>query len=180
MRRFDMRHDGLYVYEPPDHRQSTDGEWFKISDPFRTPALVSDPGTERSYALWLEFEDEQSRPKQTLISASMLHGSSRDVCSRLGDLGLHISRDYQDDLVRYLERSMRDAPSADLATKPGWTGPNRYALPQNTYGTESTGRKVYYGGDTRDHKYNARGTLQEWQESVARPCSGNSLLILTV
>jgi uncharacterized protein (DUF927 family) len=175
-----MRADGLYVDEETYEEGRKVMIPVRISDPFEAAARVSDPRTGAAYGLWVTFRDEQQRDKQTVIPAASLHGPTRDICARLADLGLHIQREYGERVMEYLQDQMRRAPSADLASTPGWLTPAVYALPDATYGEQENGRAAYYGGDTREHNYRTRGTLAEWQERVARPCVGNSRLILAV
>ena len=177
----EMRDDGLYVEkeyrDDQGHRQV---RMARISGRFETPACVSDPKTAGAYGLWVTFTDEQQRTKEQLIPASTLHGSPKDVCAALGEQGLYIDRNYQNDLVDYLLSQMQHVPSADLATTPGWVTPAVYALPDKIFGKQDNGRQVYFGGDRQGHKYHCRGSLREWQTEVAAPCEGNSRAIAVI
>jgi len=90
----DMRPDGMYLFIKPTYGEG-DGHWVRISSSYSAPARVSDPRTGGAYGLLVKFFDEQGRLKETIVPATAFHGSARDVCSLLADLGMYIDRDKQ-------------------------------------------------------------------------------------
>jgi len=110
----------------------------------------------------------------------------REVMGRLYGLGLHIDLRHGEVFIRYLQREMKTAPLADLASSSGWVRDSVFALPNGNVFGDWKGEggpgperelPVYYHGQTAGHNYATAGTFAAYKET-AHLAQGNSRLIL--
>jgi hypothetical protein len=78
---------------------------------------------------------------------------------------------------------MKEIVMKILAKKTGFytspDGSNLFALPAQIIGN-SSGEEVYFQTDSNSSSIRQMGTLSDWQEYVAKPVSGNPILIFSL
>jgi uncharacterized protein (DUF927 family) len=128
----------------------------------------------------LHWRDPDGRPHVRHVPNAALHGEPAALCASLEDEGLHIARARQRDCVGYLSA----APvrrRVRLVSRTVWheiEGHRVFVLPGETIGPAGGERVIL---DAAAHgPYEARGTVTDWREGVARLASGHVLPVLAI
>jgi putative DNA primase/helicase len=128
----------------------------------------------------LRWRDEDGRQHVQHIADATLHGEPSALCGQLADVGLRIARTRQRDFAGYLSAA-RVKRRVRLVTRTGWheiEGRLVFVLPGQTIGP-ACGERVLL--DAAAHgPYEARGTIEDWRDSVARLASGHLLAVLAI
>ena len=124
----------------------------------------------------LVFTDAEGRPKELALTAEDLQGDGVVYRKRMAYMGLDIetSRTAREKLPQYI-RSRCIAAYARAVDRAGWHG-RVFVLPGKVIG-EVDERYIIQSEAAHEHPFSERGTLQNWQQAVARPAVGNSRLI---
>jgi uncharacterized protein (DUF927 family) len=111
---------------------------------------------------------------------AMLAGDGADYRSRLLDGGLFIApgRKARDLLTMFLASAQTPA-RAHAVARVGWHG-RTFILPDGAYGGTGGERILLQTSAAAEHAFRVGGTLDSWQESVARYAAGNSRLALAL
>lgn len=128
----------------------------------------------------LRFKDPDGRTHQWIMPDSMLASERGEWRSHLLRLGLKISP--AKDVTVHLRNFLFIAESPSRATKVdqiGWHG-DVFATPAWTIPESAPERIILDDGGSGQHHYAERGSVQEWRDSVASQCAGNSLLMFAV
>ncbi|MEG3089520.1 DUF927 domain-containing protein [Sphingomonas sp. PB4P5] len=167
---FENREDGLYHVESDTRSQ-------RICGRLKVLAKTRD-GAGGSWGLLLEWRDDDGKLHRWAMPKATLAGDGSMVREELLSRGLFVSADSKAK-ARLLEfLTTVDTPSrAQAVTKVGWAG-SAFALPHMTIGDTATDRVIFQNPDAGLHQYGQRGTLEEWQQNVARLAVGNSRLVL--
>ena len=127
----------------------------------------------------VRFADPDGVTHRVLIPWAQLSGSGDEVRGMLLKEGLQINTHLRGRqlFIEYLQRAQ---PSSRVRTVEniGWHG-DVFVLPDRAFG-EADEEMVLQGTMAGDRRFSPAGTLEEWQEHVARPCQGNSRLILAL
>lgn len=119
-----------------------------------------------------------------LTAADIAEGARSGVFQTLASLGATIknSKALRDRLLEYLDEAKPES-RVICAERIGWDEVTAaFVLPDASYGGDAASPVVYAprSGDTGNHPYQVKGTLEDWIENVAEPCRGNSRLIFSL
>jgi putative DNA primase/helicase len=129
------------------------------------------------WAQLLEFSDRDGKPHSQLLPMSMLL-EPKEYLRLLYDSGLKITTNTQARglLGSYIQMAN---PEKRLRTvnKIGWHN-EVYVMPDETFG-EQKDEKFFLDFDS-SHLLKKSGTLEQWQQNIARLCAGNSRLVFAI
>lgn len=132
-----------------------------------------------NWGLMVEFDDPDGVRKRLNIPASAMAGEfGKEVVGPLVSMGLRLAqgrraRNCKDNLQSYLQAY--DSPErARLVNRLGWHG-DAYLLPDEQLGSQAEHLHFYEAGAALPPIEQA-GTLEQWQDGVARYCVGNNRL----
>ena len=125
------------------------------------------------------FHDPDGHEHRINVQMRLLCGSGDAVIAELMDRGVQVSQAQgAKRLIVDYQQHERPARRARTVNKTGWYG-EQFVLPEQVIG--SGAEILLYQLDSQSsHAYHCQGTLLEWQQQVARPCVGNSRLVLAV
>jgi putative DNA primase/helicase len=155
-------------------------EWIRISDPLHVVALTpSESGGD--WGRLLRWRDPLGIEHEWAMPMSLLSGDGKEYRQRLLEFGLGIeaSGESRAALTRYIS-ACRPVTRAMAVTRLGWhDGPLRFILPDCTYGDKGE-MTIFQPTEPVEHAFYTAGTLAEWQDGIAKCCSGNSRLTFGV
>lgn len=164
------------------HQQKMPGKdgkipMLRICSELRVTALVRDRASE-NWGRVLEFKDADTVPHQWALPMDMLAGDGTDMRKELSQLGLEIAPGYaaRNLLTEYIT-GCKPKARARCVQKTGWYD-EVFVFPDRTIGTSRD--RVLFQSEKAARHYAQVGTLQQWQDNVARLCSGNSRLVLGI
>lgn len=149
-----------------------------VCSPLAVTALTRD-NEAGVWGMLLEFRDPHGVVVKWAMPNRMLAGDGTDFRAALLDRGLRIATDTRGRalLARYVQSRQPDR-IVRCTERVGWHGPS-YVFPNETMGPvdesivyQAEGRAITAIGE--------RGSLADWQESIARLCVGNSRLAFAV
>jgi uncharacterized protein (DUF927 family) len=129
----------------------------------------------------LEWQDGDGRTHSWAMPASLLSGDGNEVRARLLSEGLLISsqRKAQALLSEYLQ-TYETYQKITCVPRIGWHN-GAYIFPNETITKDETQETIVFQSDSfAGEKLTTAGTLEEWQEKVARLCAGNTRLTFGV
>ena len=127
----------------------------------------------------LEWQDDDGVTHQWAMPLALLQGDSSDVRRELARLGLSISpnRTTRDLLASYLQVFPVDA-RARCVDKLGWHG-DVFITASQCIGN-STEKIVFQNTNVIEPAVSAKGSVEEWRDSIGRLASGNSRLVFSI
>jgi len=150
-----------------------------ISSPIHAEALTGDENDDAA-GLLLRFRNQFGRWREWSMPLHMLGGDGSELHRELLSMGARINPKHQRRLREWL---MQQYPHRWItaATRTGWhdleaTG-RVFVMPGRTIGSDDV---RFQSEHPRYDDFRQGGTLEEWREAVARPCSGNPVLLLAV
>lgn len=169
---FEYGADGLYYVESDNRRQFICG---RIKLLAKTRDFRSG-----SWGLWLEWRDYDGAVHRWAMPQRMLSGDGNAIREELNEHGLTVSTEAKarSRLLQFLSSVNTDA-RARAVTQVGWSG-EAFALPERTFGDTATERVIFQNPDVGKSHYDTAGTLEQWQEHVAKPAIGNSKLVFNI
>lgn len=161
---------------PPHFQMRPDGLWFVpggdkseiwLSDPFVIEAEARDP-VGSAWSLILSWRDRDNRSHRAVIRRADLAGDATDVRQVLADRGLTLAggRSCKEKFLQALV-GVFCATRVTLSDTTGWRE-GSFVLPHRTVGPAGCEPVLFQGRGTGT-SFRERGTLEEWQEQVARP-----------
>jgi len=125
------------------------------------------------------FLDPDGHEHRFNVQMQLLSGNGDTVISELMDRGVVVSQEAgaKKLIIAYLLNTQPEK-RARTVNKTGWYD-GQFVLPEKVIGI-GIEMLLYQRDSQASHAYHCQGTLQEWQLQVARPCTGNSRLILAV
>ncbi len=137
--------------------------------------LIDDAG---EYYRCFEVGTRVDRFKEVTIPCKAWSGRRDDFLDILTKEGLfHASFQSARSNLRAWVNSGKP-PSAVLATRTGWVDHTAFALPENVICADGCPQVVER--IPANDGFGSRGALEDWQQSVAQYCAGNSRLIITL
>jgi uncharacterized protein (DUF927 family) len=150
-----------------------------LAGPFDVIAETRDrDGT--SWGVLLRWNDHDGREHQFAIHRAMLAGDGAEARRALLDGGLYVApgRNARDRLTAFLAL-VRASGRFTATSRIGWHGA-AFVLPDVTIAGNAEEHHLLEGGGASDHVLHQKGSLKDWQESIARYAVGNSRLQLAV
>lgn len=129
----------------------------------------------------LEFKDKDGKTQQYTMKMQDLRRDGEEVVDALLSRGLSIApgKKARLRLIDYIQNSEpENGAKARSTEKTGWHD-DRFVLPTEVIG-DGDDQIIYSGRQPEPGAYQQSGTLEEWQDNVAKLCVGNSRLILAV
>lgn len=151
-----------------------------VSAPLKIIADTRDVNGE-NWGRILEFRDKDGKLQQYTMKMQDLKRDGEEVVDALLSRGLSIvpGKKARLRLVEYVQNSQPEnntkARSTDMT---GWHD-QRFVLSNEVIG-DGEERIIYQGRQPETKTYDQQGSLEEWQDNVARLCVGNSRLVLAV
>ncbi len=150
-----------------------------VCSPLSVAALTRDAAG-NEWGRLLVFPDRDGQEHRWSMPMSMLAGSGEELRAELLRQGLEVTTiaTRRGKLTEYIGQARPEA-KARCVLRTGWHD-GAFVLPMTTYG-EHPGEPVIFQGATADGVALATaGTIEAWREQVARPCIGNSRLVLAL
>jgi putative DNA primase/helicase len=127
----------------------------------------------------LVFRDPDGHVHRFNAQMRLLSSGGDGILSELMGRGLHVAQGLGTKrLIIDFFQSSTPSQRARTVNKTGWHG-EQFVLPEQVIGT-GTEMLLYQQESLASHAYRCQGSLLEWQQQVARPCVGNSRLVLAV
>jgi uncharacterized protein (DUF927 family) len=152
--------------------------WLWVAAPFEILGLCRDPRG-NSWGKLLAWRDEDGLEHTHVAADAELCGEPAEVCRPLVSGGLKIDRERQRDFANYLSAA-RPTERVTIVHRTGWhwiEGRRCFALPGATVG--EVGQRVVLAAAARG-PYEARGTIEQWRDAVAKPASAHRLAVLAI
>ncbi|WP_232823540.1 DUF927 domain-containing protein [Dyella sp. C9] len=170
------RDPGVYWIGIDDDGVDKQPEW--ICEPLLVQANTRN-NVGSDWGRLLVFSDRDGREHRWAMPMSMLASDGAELRSELLRLGLTIDPDTRrrQHLNRYIQK-IEAAETALCVARTGWHG-NAFVLPDKTYnaGPEPV---IYQATSLEGIALASAGTLDDWRSHVAKPCAGNSRLVLAI
>lgn len=170
---FHLSENGLYALD-----QKGEGENIFICSRLEISAATRNRDGE-NWGRLLEFKDPDGVPHSWAMPMEMLSGDGSDYRKHLLSLGLAISptRKARELLTTYIQISNPDE-RVRCVDRVGWHD-KAFVLPDETFGDWESEQVLFQSVNTH-HNLRVNGSLEDWQEKVARNCQGNSRLVFAV
>ncbi|MCC6829557.1 MAG: DUF927 domain-containing protein, partial [Novosphingobium sp.] len=157
----------------------TDDDVRLIAGPFEVLAQTRDRHNQ-AWGVLLRWQDDDDESHQLAIARSSLAGDGREVRQLLMDGGLYVSPAAKDrNALQSFLSLVKIERRARAVSRVGWQD-GCFALPDRTIETGAGDLVVYQGTAALDHEFRSAGTLEGWQDRVARLGSGNSRLAVAL
>jgi uncharacterized protein (DUF927 family) len=162
--------------------ESDDGgdKWVKVCSRLKIAAQTCNERSE-DWGRLLEFPDNKGLIHYWAMPAELLGGDRSAYESELYRLGLTIAPGLKSSyrLKEYIQTQGDQSSFVRSVSTLGWHGKS-FVYPDQIFGAAGDEPIVYQPLYPVEHDFRTRGTLQDWQEHIAKPCEGNSRLIVTV
>lgn len=150
-----------------------------ICSPLKVAAMTRD-AQGSAWGRLLVFPDRDGREHRWTMPMRMLAGKGDELRGELLAEGLTITSSGRDRarLTDYIQ-SERPGVTARCVTRTGWHG-DVFVLPRETLGDSETEPVLFQAAALEGVALGQAGTLDGWREQVAKPCAGNSRLVLAL
>lgn len=159
-------------------KQPKGGEPLEINTYVSMPIeAVSDTCNEygENFGLVLKFMNARYKWVERAIPMSLLKGSGDELLGELLNLGFRYDRNQKQKLLDWmmLQRPKRRITSA---CQTGWHS-MAFVLPSHTIGSDDICFQTEYFSH---NNFRTKGSLEDWQQNVAKYCIGNPMLMLSM
>jgi len=154
-------------------------DWLRVCS--RLDVLAETRDAEgRSWGRLLAVTTRENLVNEWAMPMELLAGDGSSYRAELLNLGMEISPGVpaRNALHEYISTA-RPAERARCVDRLGWHE-QVFVLPDQAYGPSQGDRVLFQVGTTRDHQFLVKGTLEMWQEQIARLCVGNTRLAFAV
>jgi len=161
--------DGENVYD----------EWVWLCSPLEVVADTRNNDND-NWGRLLRLKDPDNFEKEWLMPMAMLAGDGNEIRARLLSMGLKHSNAprAKKSLEDYI-RAMNPKQKVRCVNQIGWHNQS-FILPKETFEQEESEIVRFQNDDLVDDPYRVAGTLEGWQDEVARLAIGNSRLIFAL
>jgi putative DNA primase/helicase len=133
-----------------------------------------------SWGVLLHWKDHDGRDHQFALPRSTLAGDGSEARRILMDGGFYISPNQTArGLFNAFLLQVRSPNRARATQRVGWHG-NSFVLPDVCFGGDARDTLLLQSVTAHEHSFRQKGSLESWQESVARYAIGNSRLMLAI
>lgn len=160
--------------------QPIDGPPMWLASPFRVVCDTRDSAGE-AWGLLLVFEDRDKREHRVVIPKRALVGRAEMAQELLLDAGLQLNPapEPRRRFVEYLNNADPKARAVTTA-RTGWHGSRAFVMPDGAVIGDEGGEPVILQGAQNVVACGVVGTLEGWRDHVAKPCAGNTRLVLAI
>jgi putative DNA primase/helicase len=170
-----FRSDGLYWSDPNDD----DKPDIKLSGAFDVLAETRD-GDSSNWGVLMHWVDHDNREHRFALPRAMLAGDGSDARKALLMDGLYIAPSQKArGLLNSFLLQVRSPVRARATQRIGWHG-NAFVLPDDAFGGADDDKLLLQTSTANEHCFRQAGTLQSWQQNVARYAVGNSRLVIAL
>jgi uncharacterized protein (DUF927 family) len=133
-----------------------------------------------SWGLLLHWKDHDGREHRYALPRAMLAGDGSEARRALLDGGMFIapSAKARTQFNSFLLQ-VRSPNRARATQRVGWHG-NSFVLPDDCFGADQRDMLLLQSATAHEHSFRQKGTLQDWQDNVARYAIGNSRLVVAL
>lgn len=133
-----------------------------------------------SWGLLLHWKDHDDREHRYALPRAMLAGDGSEARRALLDGGMFIapSAKARTQFNSFLLQ-VRSPNRARATQRVGWHG-NSFVLPDDCFGADQRDMLLLQSATAHEHSFRQKGTLQDWQDQVARYAIGNSRLVVAL
>jgi uncharacterized protein (DUF927 family) len=133
-----------------------------------------------SWGLLLHWKDHDAREHRYALPRAMLAGDGSEARRALLDGGMFIapSAKARTQFNSFLLQ-VRSPNRARATQRVGWHG-NSFVLPDDCFGADQRDMLLLQSATAHEHAFRQKGTLQDWQDNVARYAVGNSRLVVAL
>jgi len=166
---FSLSEDGLFCIDKKSQ------ELIRISNYIKVIAFTK---SNDEVSRLIEFRDYKGDVQSTIIKSSMFTKDGEQIRINLLKKGFILTGSLlsKRKLMEYISSSVPQR-EISLATRTGFVN-NVYIRPDCVVGTAEN--EILLDTSLKDESYGTSGTLQQWNELVARWCVGNSRLIFAI
>lgn len=175
------------------YRIGSQGVWLVPSDPDKPEVPITlkpcgviahcRDGAREHWGAFLRWVDRDGEIHENAFPAGRFHEMGGALPMELANAGLPIVPGMERKLLQYLG-SGHPVTRYRAATMLGWQdGLSAFVLPKETLGAASNDERVVYQPDQYSPStvsVHTRGTLEGWQQEIARVCQGNSVFAFAV
>jgi putative DNA primase/helicase len=133
-----------------------------------------------SWGVLLRWRDHDDRDHQFALPRATLAGDGSEARRALMDGGFYIA---PSQTARGLFNSfllqVKSPKRARATQRVGWHG-NAFVLPDDCFGNNERDALLLQSVTAHEHSFRQSGTLESWQQNVARYAIGNSRLVLAI
>lgn len=170
---FELQDGWLWIDTP-------ENGWVKVCTHLVARALTRDFSGE-AWGVLLELQDPDGQTKRCALLREQIAKGPTGFLRILTSMGLSLDPDRhaKSNLQRFLA-SVNPQARARTVSRIGWHE-EVFVLPERAiYPEDTPEEKVIYQGLTSEDKFQRKGSLHDWQESVGKFCRGNSRLTFAV
>jgi uncharacterized protein (DUF927 family) len=151
----------------------------KICSNLEITALTRDEDS-YNWGRLLEFEDRDKVPHKYALPMELLSGDGNEYRKELLRGGLEIERGsgINNLLDNYINQASPER-KVICTSRIGWHNGETFVLPNMSIGSMSD-QIIFQSTMSIPHNFKQKGTLDDWQTSIAKYCIGNSRLIFAV
>jgi uncharacterized protein (DUF927 family) len=178
---FKLESDG--VYRQVEKKNKSTGEkryeWEWFCSPLEVAAETRDVDGE-NWGRLLIVTDRDHAEHEWALPMELLAGSGEEYRKRLFSTGLIMSPGLspRGSLHEYLSTA-RPTEKARCVNRIGWQN-QTFVLPDETFGNTGGERVLLQTVHTLDHAFRVSGSVEDWQQNVARYAVGNSRLAFSL
>lgn len=170
-----FRDTGLYWSDPSDPEKPD----LHLSSPFDIVAETRD-GEGASWGLLLHWVDHDGRDHRLAIPRAMLAGDGSEARKTLLDGGMYISPGQKArQMFNAFLLQVRSPVRARATQRIGWHS-DAFVLPDDCFGGPAGDTHLLQTATAHEHSFRRAGTLESWQQNVARYAAGNSRLVIAL
>jgi len=146
-----------------------------ICSPLYVDAITLDQYS-NNYGRFLQFKTELGQWRNRAMPMAMLKGSGEELRGELLSIGATLDVRNKLALLQYIS-AQHPKETLEIATHTGWYK-GAFILPERCIGSDA----YFFQSEhfNIDIPYRESGTLEDWQQNIARYCVGNPLLMLAV
>ena len=132
----------------------------------------------------LRWRDPDGKSHSWAMPRHLLYGDGAALCGELADRGLAVAPSVKcRNFLRAYLAAARPNERVTCVNRTGWHEHEHgavFVLPDRTIGESDDCKIVLQTGATIRSPFAARGSLEGWQEQIARPCEQNSRLAFAI
>jgi putative DNA primase/helicase len=175
---------------PPGYSFSDRGLMWQNPDDLDKPAVLiaghfdvaaeTRDGDGASWGVLLHWKDHDSRDHQFALPRSTLAGDGSEARRILMDGGFFIAPSQSArGLFNSFLLQVKSPNRARATQRVGWHG-NSFVMPDDCFGVDRRDTLLLQSATAHEHSFRQSGTLESWQQEVARYATGNSRLALAI
>jgi len=147
-----------------------------ICSPLKVIARVRTPENS-GWSLLVSFDDPDGVNHREILPMELFRAEGTELTGLLLGFGLTIAPKARAQLVEYLQ-TQKASKRARMTQRIGWHG-YIYVLQDAAFGSDSE-EWIFQNDGPRSNTFKQKGTLADWQSTVAALCAGNSRLLFAV